>query len=1048
MPANKTQTSITGRLAVIYPSGHAARYYLIDSLGPIELIPVKEIGPLYRYDGVTITATGNLVSQENQRVLYMEEWAPLPSQQAKFPTVSGPQSTLMILIQFSNMAGSHPVSYFQNMLSGPSGSMNAYYVEVSYNSITVTGTTTSQWYTLPHPSSYYNVNTWSSCAYGGDFDKLTQDIISLVDPYVNFAAYAHFLFVTADSYVWGCRLGGYFQTNEGPIYGLAYVNENYPLSTFCHEFGHDLGLPDLYDYSSTDPYSFIDGWDEMGYDDAQHFSSWSKMQLGWIQPSRITTFTGSTVTATISRIEYSTGGCLALKILTSSNIYYLVETRQKVGFDVNIPSNAPDHGVLITKIDESKGSGQGIVRLVDANPSTQSGFDGDAVWQVGQTSQIPTYRFQVSVQSWMGTGFTITVASTLSVATDRTLYAQGESISYTGSGFTSSGAVRPCLSTDNDGNGICLIGVPNADSSGNVAGTMLVGTNIPIGPQKFWVYDVGTDRNSPTIQLTIIVLQLTMTVSYAVSGGGSPSPPTFNYVHAGISSTYGLSTTPTAISVDAGTSWSVTPNPLSGSTSSERWQSNQALIGTASTTTIVFRFYHQYPQTLSYLIVGDGTGFSAPIFTANSYGMSTPQTLTTSLTGYWYDAGSSWAVTNPLTGSTSSERWSSVQTVSGTITSSRTLTFTYYHQFLQTLSYAVVGGGSSYSAPTFAATRFGGSVPQTLSTSASGYWFDSGSTWTLTNPLAGSTSSEQWITPQPSTGSISSAQTVAFAYQHQYYLTMQANPSGGGTVTPTSGWQNAGAAIAIQATSIPGYSFGSWTGTGPGSSSGPGSLSIIINGPITEIANFLRITSISLAVSPSSILIGSLVGLSGSITPNPGAVQVTLSFSGDSGSTWASFITLVTDGSGSYSTSWTPPYPASYLLKTSWSGNSQYAGSASTSASLTVTGTATPIPTLLLSAPSSASRGQSVTLSIAVFNPTGSLLNANVTVQITGPGNYVSFDVIQVRVAASSQLTSYYDWTAPNQPGTYNVTVGLLSTQPGGTDTGAIRYVTGTIQVT
>lgn len=186
MPANKTQTSITGRLAVVYPTGHAARYYLIDSLGPIELIPVKEIGPLYRYDRVTITATGNLVSQENQRVLYMEEWAPLPSQQARFPTVSGPQSTLMILLQFSDMAGSHPVSYFQNMLTGSRGSMNAYYVEVSYNSITVTGTTTSQWYTLPHPSSYYNVNTWSSCAYGGDFDKLTQDIISLVDPYVNF----------------------------------------------------------------------------------------------------------------------------------------------------------------------------------------------------------------------------------------------------------------------------------------------------------------------------------------------------------------------------------------------------------------------------------------------------------------------------------------------------------------------------------------------------------------------------------------------------------------------------------------------------------------------------------------------------------------------------------------------------------------------------------------------------------------------------------------------------------------------------------------------
>ena len=233
-----------------------------------------------------------------------------------------------------------------------------------------------------------------------------------------------------------------------------------------------------------------------------------------------------------------------------------------------------------------------------------------------------------------------------------------------------------------------------------------------------------------------------------------------------------------------------------------------------------------------------------------------------------------------------------------------------------------------------------------------------------------------------------------------------------------------------------------------GSFSGPGSPSITMSGPITEIANFLTSTSISLAVSPSFILIGSLVGLSGSITPNPGAVQVTLSFSGDSGSTWASFITLVTDGSGSYSTGWTPSHPGSYLLMASWSGNDQFAGSASSSLSLTVTGTVTPTPTLLLSVPSTASRGQSITLSITVFNPTSSPLNANVTVQITGPGSYVSFDVIQVQVAASSQLTTYYDWTVPNQPGTYNVTVGLLSTKPGGTDTGTIRPVSGTIQVT
>ena len=410
----ETPVTITGRLATAYPMDHPARYYLTDSLGPIELIPAADVGDLYRYEGATIEVTGNLVSQDNQRILYMEKWVALKA--VEFPAVSGPQSTLLVLIRFTDIAGSHSVSYFQNLLTGASGSMNAYYVEVSYNMITVTGGPTSQWYALPHASTYYNVDHWGDCSSSGDFDLLANDIVTLVDSSVNFAAYAHYMFVTADDYVWGCRVGGlHIWTNDGVyLENVAFVREGYGLSTFAHEFGHDITMPDLYDYSYADPYGFIDGWDEMGYDHAQHYSSWSKIRQGWIPPSKIVTFTGTTVTATIERIEYTTSGYLALKIKTPSMpalIYYLVETRQKVAFDGNIPASAPDHGVLITKIDESKGSGQGIVRLVDAHPATQSTSDGDAVFEVGGTYTDATYGFSVSIQSWTGTAFTVVVSA-------------------------------------------------------------------------------------------------------------------------------------------------------------------------------------------------------------------------------------------------------------------------------------------------------------------------------------------------------------------------------------------------------------------------------------------------------------------------------------------------------------------------------------------------------------------------------------------------------------------------------------------------------------
>jgi hypothetical protein len=55
---------------------------------------------------------------------------------------------------------------------------------------------------------------------------------------------------------------------------------------------------------------------------------------------------------------------------------------------------------------------------------------------------------------------------------------------------------------------------------------------------------------------------------YTIVGGGTGYlAPVFNYVAHGVGRTYNLTTTATAIPVDTGSAWLVTPNPLSGSTS-------------------------------------------------------------------------------------------------------------------------------------------------------------------------------------------------------------------------------------------------------------------------------------------------------------------------------------------------------------------------------------------------------------------------------------------------------------------------------------------------
>jgi hypothetical protein len=170
-----------------------------------------------------------------------------------------------------------------------------------------------------------------------------------------------------------------------------------------------------------------------------------------------------------------------------------------------------------------------------------------------------------------------------------------------------------------------------------------------------------------------------------------------------------------------------------------------------------------------------------------------------------------------------------------------------------TLSYAVVGGGLGYSAPTFTTYQFGSSISQVLTTTATGYWFDAASSWSVPNPLLGSTSSQRWWTSLPTSGTISSARTVAFSYQHQYYLTMQASPQSGGTVSPSSGWQNAGISVPISASPATGFVFLSWTGAGTGSYTGTSnSWSIAMNGPITETANFKRVVTVNVVLRTMS----------------------------------------------------------------------------------------------------------------------------------------------------------------------------------------------------
>ncbi len=104
-----------------------------------------------------------------------------------------------------------------------------------------------------------------------------------------------------------------------------------------------------------------------------------------------------------------------------------------------------------------------------------------------------------------------------------------------------------------------------------------------------------------------------MTVSYEIIGGGSGyTAPNFNYINnGGQPKVQLLTTSPQTYGLGGSTAWSVTPNPLQGSTDSERWYCLQA-VGTSPTSgnsiTLVFTFYRQYKVSFTVSGLDDDAG--------------------------------------------------------------------------------------------------------------------------------------------------------------------------------------------------------------------------------------------------------------------------------------------------------------------------------------------------------------------------------------------------------------------------------------------------------
>lgn len=180
-----------------------------------------------------------------------------------------------------------------------------------------------------------------------------------------------------------------------------YTKHHTGIGTFCHEFSHVLGLPDLYDTNQDQPHGqkTMGSWSILDYGPYNNegntppmYSAYERFFMGWLTPRLITEPEDVVLEELNSKQE-----ALLISTTDQHNLigndpnptkFYLLENRQQEGWDTYLPG----HGMMLTYVqytynkwnqntvnNTAKSMGVDLIEADGKTPtSTQNGYDGKA----------------------------------------------------------------------------------------------------------------------------------------------------------------------------------------------------------------------------------------------------------------------------------------------------------------------------------------------------------------------------------------------------------------------------------------------------------------------------------------------------------------------------------------------------------------------------------------------------------------------------------------------------------------------------------------------
>jgi len=356
-----------------------------------------------------------------------------------FPT-SGNRKYISLLCKWPDSGNGEPrtPAFFQTQLGATAPGFNDYFQEMSYGGSNITGSNAAAaWVTMPQPRSFYYPPGQPND--GTYLTAMAQGCIDAAQASVNFSGYVGVNMMFNDLVDSCCAWGGgaflNFPAGEGgnrvvSVTWMPFINGNdfgwLDHGVLAHELSHSFGSP-----HSNGPggYQYNNSWDVVSnpggtcaVSDAsygclgQHAVGDNKLAMDFITGARIATHpaNGAMATYNIERMAQpaNAGGThQLLKILTSDpHKYYTVESRQRVGYDQNVPGD----GVIIHEVIDNRpfvspNNPGDPARLLRPDGVTTPALDFNlgglgARWSVGQVYLNAGSNVKITVVSYSGTG--------------------------------------------------------------------------------------------------------------------------------------------------------------------------------------------------------------------------------------------------------------------------------------------------------------------------------------------------------------------------------------------------------------------------------------------------------------------------------------------------------------------------------------------------------------------------------------------------------------------------------------------------------------------